>query len=193
MIFGGMLFLFAAAGGIQIGGLSLKLNSSGSQLLLSAMGLLIMASGVLLLADRGKASVEVPRPQQAKNLGDLRIKMLRPIRFQRYMQVEGGCLNLPAEGTLRLFTVHDDGRFRPQSIAQFDQRSRRWSAEVDLGPGPYYSVYVVAALVEKPGISLWDYFFQVGAQTEWELVAGGFGEYAVECDRFLVEGVINGE
>jgi hypothetical protein len=49
-------------------------------------------------------------------------------------------------------------------------------------------VTIVAALVEKPGMALWDYFFQVGEQTGWEPVAGRLGDYVVEVDRFLVEG-----
>jgi hypothetical protein len=61
---------------------------------------------------------------------------------------------------------------------------------VDLGPGPYYSVYVVVAFVDAAGAALWDYFYQVGGQTNWEPVVGEFNDVAVECDRFLVEGVI---
>jgi hypothetical protein len=155
------------------------------------VGLALVAIGVLLLADERTVGAEPRAGRDVKGTADYRVKMMRPVRFHRQMVVEGGYLNRPPEGSLRLFTVMEDGRFRPQSIAVFDDVNRRWSGKVDLGPGPYYSVYVVVAFVDAAGIALWDYFYQVGQETNWEPVVGSFADYAVTCDRFLVEGAIN--
>jgi hypothetical protein len=188
---GFLLFLFAAAGGISIAGLPLQIEDNIWKLVLSGAGLALVAVGVLLLADvRNREAA--PRARKGVNgSSDCQIKMMRPRRYQRHMQVEGMYLNRPPEGSLRLFTVMEDGRFRPQSIAAFDEVNRRWSGKVDLGPGPYYSVYVVVAFVDAAGIALWDYFYQVGRETNWEPVVGSFADYAVTCDRFLVEGAIS--
>ena len=191
-ILGGVvLFLFAASGGFAVGGLALTVEDIAWKLLLSAAGLALVAIGVLLLADERNRGVEPPKGRAVKGTADCQIKMLRPRRYQRHMQVEGGYLNQPPEGSLRLFTVMEDGRFRPQSIAEFDVMNRRWSGKVDLGPGPYYSVYVVVAFVGSTGTALWDYYFQVGRETNWEPIVGAFADYATECGRFLVEGLIN--
>ncbi len=191
LIAGGLLlFLFAAAGGFTVGGLSLVVADNLWQILLSAVGVVLIAVGGLLLAEEGKkrpsGTLEKNRVQSA----EWRVTMIRPARFQRRMVIEGGCLNRPPPGSLRLFTVQEDGRFRPQSIAVFDAGERRWSGTVDLGPGSYYSVYVVVAVVDAAGIALWDYFYQVGEKTDWELVGGSFAAFAAICDRFLVEGTI---
>ena len=191
-ILGGVvLFLFAASGGFAVGGLALTVEDIAWKLLLSAAGLALVAIGVLLLADERNRGVEPPVGRAVKGTADCQIRMLRPRRYQRRMQIEGGYLNQPPEGSLRLFTVMEDGRFQPQSIVKFDEMSRRWSGMVDLGAGPYYSVYVVVAFVGATGTALWDYYYQVGRETNWEPIAGRFGDYATECDRFLVEGVIN--
>jgi hypothetical protein len=191
IVMGLLLFLFAAAGEFEIGGLSLSVETRIAQLLLSAMGIGLLAAGVLMLADEQKDGDRRAGRKQARPLVDYGIKMLRPTRFQRKMVVEGGYLNKPPDGKLRLFTATEDGRFRPQSIVIFDEKMRRWTGEVDLGPGPYYSVYVVAALIDRPAAILWDYFYQVGRKTDWEPIAGSMRDYAVECDRFLVEGTIS--
>ena len=191
LIVGGLLlFMFAAAGGVSLGGLPLMIESNGWRLLLSAAGLGLVALGGLLLADEGNRGAEPGDRKGVEGNGECQVKMLRPARFQRRMVVEGGYLNRPPKGALRLFTVLEDGRFRPQSIVTFDELNRRWSGKVDLGPGSYHSVYVVVAFVDEAGAALWDYFYQVGRETNWEPVVGSFEGYAVECDRFLVEGVI---
>ncbi len=191
LIAGGLLlFLIAAAGGVSLGGLALLIENNGWRLLLSAAGLGLVALGGLLLADEGNRGAEPVDRKGVEGSGECQIKMLRPTRFQRRMAVDGGYLNRPPEGSLRLFTVLEDGRFRPQSIVTFDEVKRRWSGKVDLGPGAYYSVYVVVAFVDETGAALWDYFYQVGRETNWEPVVGSFERYAVECDRFLVEGAI---
>jgi hypothetical protein len=191
MVGGLLLFLFAASGGIDLGFLPLTIEERSWQLLLSAVGIVLLAAGVLLLADERDGQAQRLKRRPVGSTADYQIKMLRPNRFRRKMEVSGGYLNMPPEGSLRLFTATDDGRFRPQSVVKFDEQSRRWSGRVDLGPGPYYSVNVVVALVDGPGITLWDYFYQVGRKTDWEPVKGRFREYAVECDRFLVEGMID--
>jgi hypothetical protein len=187
---GFLLFLFAASGGISFAGLPLRIEDNIWMLGLSGAGLALVAVGVLLLADERTRAAELPAGRGGEGTADCQVKMMQPVRFQRQMVVEGGYLNKPPEGSLRLFTVMEDGRFRPQSIAAFDEVNRRWSGKVDLGPGPYYSVYVVVAFVDARGIALWDYFYQVGRETNWELVVGSFADYAVTCDRFLVEGAI---
>ena len=191
IVIGLLLFLFAASGGFEIGGVSLAVETRVAQLVMSALGIGLLAAAVLMLADEQKGGGRSVEGKAARMPGDFGIKMLRPTRFKRKMVVEGGYVYPPPEGTLRLFTVMEDGRFRPQSIAKFDDDSRLWSAEVDLGPGPYYSVYVVAALVDGAAAILWDYYYQVGRMTDWEPIAGRMRDYAVECDRFLVEGMIN--
>ena len=191
MIGGLLLFLFAASGGGMLGALSLRIEERSWQLLLAAIGIGLVAMGVLLLADNGSQEAVPARRKVVGNTADFQIKMLRPARFRRHMQVKGGYLNMPPEGSLRLFTVTEDGRFRPQSVVTFDELKRRWSGKVDLGPGPYYSVYVVAAFVDEAGIVLWDYYYQVGEKSDWEPIGGRFRNCAVECDRFLVEGVIS--
>jgi hypothetical protein len=191
-ILGGvLLFLFAASGGFVVGGVGLTIEGNAWKLLLSAVGVGLMAAGVLMLADEENEGAAPRARKGAVGTADWRIKIIRPVRFQRQMRVEGGYLNRPPDGMLRLFTVMEDGRFRPQSVVTFDEANRRWSGKVDLGAGPYYSVYVVAAFVDAAGLALWDYYYQVGRETNWEPVVGSFGEYALECDRFLVEGVIN--
>jgi hypothetical protein len=188
---GFLLFLFAASGGISFAGLPLRIEDNIWKLILSGAGLVLVAIGVLLLADERTRGAEPPVGRAVKGTADCQIRILRPARYHRQMVVEGGYLNRPPEGSLRLFTVMEDGRFMPQSIAEFDEVNKRWSGKVDLGPGPYYSVYVAVAFVGSTGMALWDYYFQVGRQTNWEPIAGPFADYATECDRFLVEGVIN--
>ena len=186
---GVVLFLIAAAGGLPVGGL--RIEDNGWRLALSGVGIALVAFGVLRLADARSGSVEPRTNGGDVGTGGCQIEMLRPRRYQRRMRIEGGYLNEPPEGSLRLFTVNEDGRFRPQSIVTFDAANRRWSGGVDLGPGRYYSVYVVVAFVDTSGRALWDYYYQVGRETGWEPIAGRFADYARECDRFLVEGVIN--
>lgn len=192
IVTGVLLFLLAAAGGFVWGGLVVRVETGGAQILVSALGIGLLAVGVLSLSDR--QGRERARPAVRRLKGDARlyqVKMLRPRRYQRRMRVEGWYAHQPPDEALRLFTVREDGRFRPQSIAEIDEGEQHWSGEVDLGPGPSYAVYVVAALVEGAGAVLWDYYFQVGSQTDWEPVDGQFSDCAMECDRFLVEGVIH--
>lgn len=191
MAVGLLLFLFAAAGGVETDLLPLRIEARSWQLLLSGVGIGLIALGVLLLADEREGQERRQARKTTFERADYQIKMKRPRRFHRKMTIYGEYVKQPPQGSLRLFTVKEDGRFRPQSMVTFDEKARRWSGRVDLGPGPYYSVYVVAALVDGPGLALWEYFYQVGQKTEWEPVDGGFRDYAVECDRFLVEGVIN--
>jgi len=191
MAMGLLLFLVAAAGGVGIDLMPLNMEARSWQLLLSGIGIGLLALGVLLLADERDGRGGRRAGKTTFDRAGYQIKMGRPRRFHQKMTIYGEYLNRPPEGSLRLFTVKEDGRFRPQSIVTYDEKAGRWSGRVDLGPGPYYSVYVVAALVDEPGKVLWEYFHQVGPQTEWEPIDGSFGDYAFECDRFLVEGVIN--
>jgi len=190
ILLGLILFMTAAAGGLPIDDPPLRLIDNRWKLALSAAGLLLMAIGILMLTGERERIQAKPTILDPDNDLNLHINMDQPHRFQRYLQVYGGYSKKPPEGSLRLFTVTEAGRFWPQTIAKVDAMNGRWHGEVDLGPGPYYSIYVVVALVDLPAIALWNYYFKVGDLTGWEAIDGPFSSFAIECDRFLVEGLL---
>ena len=190
IVIGVLVFIIGAAGGLPIGNPPLQVTDLAWRVGLGAMGLILVAAGLLLLSHEDGLLITNGQKATTSKYG---IKIESPregAQVNEFVDVSGSYTVKPPDNTLRLFTVvPDGGSFRPQAIVQFDPTDKKWHGRVRLSDAPRYAMLIVAAIVDAPGQVLWDYYYRVGEMTNWCLVDGPFSSYAFECAKVWVERV----
>ncbi len=190
IVIGVIVFVIGAAGGLPIGNPPLLVTDFAWRIGLGVMGLILVAAGLLLLSredgsfmsggpkvNASKYGIKIESPREGAQVGE-------------FVDISGSYTVKPPNNTLRLFTVApDSGWFWPQVVAQFDVIEKKWHGKVRLSDAPRYAMIIVAAIVDASGQVLWDYYYKVGAQTNWRPIDGPFSSYAFECSRVWVERV----
>ena len=189
IVIGVLVFIIGAAGGLPIGNPPLQVTDFAWRVGLGAMGLILVAAGLLLLSHEETPLIGNGPKATAAKYG---IKIESPregAQVNEFVDIAGSYAIKPPDNTLRLFTVvPDGGSFRPQSIVQFEA-DKKWHGKVRLSDAPRYAMFIVAAIVDAPGQVLWDYYYRVGEMTNWCPIEGPFSAYAFECAKVWVERV----
>ena len=189
IVIGVLVFIIGAAGGLPIGNPPLQVTDFAWRVGLGAMGLILVAAGLLLLSREDEPSISSGYKATASKYG---IKIESPregAQVNEFVDVAGSYTVKPPDNTLRLFTVMPDGgSFWPQAIVQFDA-DKKWHGKVRLSDAPRYAMWIVAAIVDVPGQVLWDYYYKVGEKTNWSPIEGPFSSYAFGCAKVWVERV----
>ena len=189
IVIGVLVFIIGAAGGLPIGNPPLQVTDFAWRVGLGAMGLILVAAGLLLLSHEDGLVLSSGQKATASKYG---IKIESPregAQVNEFVDIAGSYTVKPPDNALRLFTVMPDGgSFRPQAIVQFDA-DKKWHGKVRLSDAPRYAMFIVAAIVDAPGQVLWDYYYRVGEMTKWSPIEGPFSAYAFECAKVWVERV----
>lgn len=190
IVIGVIVFIIGAAGGLPLGNPPLQVTDFFWRIGLGAMGLVLVAAGLLLLSRENEFFVTLSPKASAARYG---IKIESPregAQVGEWVDVSGSYAVKPPDNTLRLFTIiPDGGSFWPQAIAQLDAGEKKWHAKVRLSDAPRYAMFIAAAIVDGPGQALWNYYYKLGERTNWTPIDGPFSSYAFECARVWVERV----
>lgn len=190
IVIGVLVFIIGAAGGLPLGNPPLQVTDFAWRVGLGAMGLILVAAGLLLLS-REDGFLVTRSPKAGASRYGIRIESPREgAHVGEFVDVFGSYAVRPPDNTLRLFTiVPDGGWFWPQAIAQVDAIEKKWHAKIKLSDAPRYAMFIAAAIVDGPGQALWDYYYKLGEKTGWTPIDGPFSSYAFECARVWVERV----
>jgi hypothetical protein len=127
--------------------------------------------------------IRITSPKNGENVGE-------------WVDVSGVYSIMPPPDTLRLFTVNPEKtnygeRFWPQEIVKdFSPETKTWRARVHSANDPSDIKWgIIAAVVGKSTIVLWDYYYKVGPRIGWWDFEGWPQDDTKTCDRITVRRV----
>lgn len=156
IVIGIFLFLIGAAGGWP--SLQLHVNELGWRIALASLGVITSGIGGLLIwrTRTGNKTDEYLRK-------DYGIKVTSPSHHKEVIdrfEVEGVYkIKLPIDIVLGIFEFSPNSRqYYPKRLAHFDENLKMWKVpKIGIGGRPGDDRIIVAVIMGKAGLSLWDY------------------------------------
>jgi hypothetical protein len=189
VVLGALVFIVGAAGSVTVQSSGIQVVDLGGRIALGVLGLLVLASGLLLI--RQELSNPINRWSRARHKIRIEYPADKHIEHGDFVEIGGSYRRKPPDKSLRLFVVAEDQvRYWPKCVVtQFDEDNREWSAHISLiknDPGKRYGNYIVAALVGQASAVFWDYYFRVGeSKGVWEHF-NPLPPDVIECDRVYI-------